>query len=548
MNELFYGDNLDILKNSIEDCSIDLIYIDPPFNSKRSYNVLFESIDLSDTKAQKEAFADTWSNVAYLDEMCEIQDLDLDLYRILQTLDRVRVSKGAISYLTTMALRIYYMHKKLKSTGSFYLHCDTTMSHYLKMICDLIFGYKNFRNEISWERSHTRSSISKIYRRSHDVILFYSKSNKYRFNIQYLELSEASKKLYSKKDETGYYRTVPLLVSGTRNGETGKEWRGVNPSNYGKNGMHWVTLHKNLNKYVKDELIYWGKDGRKLPQLKYYLHQNPGVPSSDFWKDISNVQQIESLGYQTQKPEALLERIIKASSNEGDIIADFFCGCGTAVAVAQKLNRKWIGADISHLAIRLILDRLLKPYDNNRDKLNEIKNSIDINGFPKDIATAKDLAQKTKKGRFKFQDWIIEVMLGGVSKQVKVGDGGFDGYLTFYKTRKEKDLIIIEVKSGNVNVRNIREFINVVETENAGIGVFVCFEENVTKPMLLSAKKVGFYESDLFGQKYDKIQIITVEELLHGKSINYPPNTNVTFKKATMINSGNKDNLVKLFD
>jgi len=221
------------------------------------------------------------------------------------------------------------------------------------------------------------------------------------------------------------------------------------------------------------------------------IQLSKGAPVDNIWIDVPTIgtKSQEQLGYPTQKPEALLERIIKSSTNEGDIVADFFCGCGTAVAVAQKLNRKWIGVDISHLAVRLIYDRVLKPYEDQKEKYNELKNNIEITGFPKDIATAKDLAQKTRKGRLKFQDWIVEIMLGGVSNPKRTADGGYDGYLTFHKSKKEKDIILVEAKSGNVNVKNIREFIQVVQKEEASIGTFVCFENQITQPMLLSASR-----------------------------------------------------------
>jgi site-specific DNA-methyltransferase (adenine-specific) len=229
-------------------------------------------------------------------------------------------------------------------------------------------------------------------------------------------------------------------------------------------------------------------------------------------------------------------------------VADFFCGCGTTVAVAQRLGRRWIGVDISHLAIRLIYDRLLKPYEGKFKAYEKIRNNIEINGFPKDIASAKDLARSTDKHRMQFQDWVIEIMMNGVSNPKRTADGGYDGYLTFNKSERGKDVIIIEVKSGIVTVKNIREFIEVVTREKSSIGAFVCFAEYVTKPMLEWAKKAGYYKPELWGQKYDKVQIITVEELLEGKSVKYPLYQNLTFKTATNIPIKNKDNSIPLLD
>ncbi len=473
-----------MLKESIEDESIDLIYIDPPFNSKRAYNILFESIDLSDAKAQKEAFADTWSNVSYIDELNEIQDLNLDLFRFLKTLDSLRISKGAVSYLTIMAHRIWYMRKKLKSTGSFYLHCDPTMSHYLKIVLDLIFGVKNFRNEIVWWYE-TGGIPKNDFSRKHDVIFRYSKSRKYHFN---------SKEIKEKRSDEVLRRIATGVVSATRS--TGQ-----------------------------------------------YRHP------SDVWKIAAiNAMAEERMGYPTQKPEVLLERIIKASSNEGDMVADFFCGCGTTVISAQKLNRKWIGVDISHLAIRLIYERILKPFEESDEKYIEIVSNIDINGFPKDVASAKDLAQKTHRGRLKFQDWIVEIMMNGVANPKRTADGGYDGYITFNKSEKEKDVILIEVKSGKCGVTMLRSFITTVQHEKTSFGAFVCFKENVTKEMELLAKQQGYYNPALWVNKYDRIQIITVEDLLQGRSVSYPVYQNITFKNATRISMEKEDNSNSLFD
>lgn len=479
MNKLYFGDCLDVLKklrHEHPEGFIDLIYIDPPFNSKRNYNILFEEADLKDTKAQKEAFADTWSNISYKDTLEQIKEIDLDLFSFLDGLDKIRISKSAVSYLTTMAIRIYYMHKVLKGTGSFYLHCDPTMSHYLKIICDLVFGNKNFRNEIVWcYRRYT--AISNRFQRLHDVILYYSKSNESTFNQVFIPYGDKSGKMDShyKQDEDG----------------------------------RWYRWQKRKN------------------QEPYKIYLSEGVRYGDWWEiPIINASAKERLGYPTQKPEALLQRIIEASSNKGDLVADFFCGCGTAVSVAQKLKRKWIGVDISHLAVGLIEKRLINSYG------RQIKKTYEIDGLPKDIASAKKLAQGAEQGRFKFQDWIIETMLGGVHNPKKTADGGWDGHLTFDVPNHKKEVVLIEVKSGGVNVKNLREFIHVVNSQKASIGVFVCFENEVTKPMLLEAKQQGYYNKDVFRTTYDKIQILTVESLLDGDGIEMPTVMQTTFKNA----------------
>lgn len=219
-----------------------------------------------------------------------------------------------------------------------------------------------------------------------------------------------------------------------------------------------------------------------------------------------------------------MERIIQASSNEGDLVADFFCGCGTTIAAAQKLNRRWIGADISHLAVKLISKRLTDTYG------PEIRNTFEIFGFPKDIASARELAANPDKGRFKFEEWVVEVMLDGVINENRT-QTGFDGYLTF-NFQGKKELVMIEVKSGGATLTQLNHFIQTVNSKKGDLGVFVCFPEEVSKGMYESAKKQGYYREELFRMTYDKIQILTVDRILNGEKINIPRSTEMTFKTA----------------
>ncbi|NLO19462.1 MAG: site-specific DNA-methyltransferase, partial [Ignavibacteria bacterium] len=505
MKQLYFGDCLDVLKELNDKHPaglVDLIYIDPPFNSKRNYNILFEDIDMKDVKAQREAFADTWSNVSYKDGLREIADLNINLYHFLKNLDKIDVSKSTVAYLTTIAHRLHYMHKLLKETGSFYLHCDPTMSHYLKIVCDLVFHKDNFRNEIVWKRVTSAKRQSETFTKANDIIFFYTKSSKFYFNKLFEEYSEGYvKKFYKHIDESGRRYT---LSDFTQSGQGpsryfGEEIGTLKPPK----GKHWIWSQERIDEALKKNQIYFTKN--KLPRIKRYLDEKEGMPISNIWDNIYNLQgsSKESLGYPTQKPEALLERIISASSNEGELVADFFCGCGTSVSVANRLNRNWLGVDISHLAIKLILKRLTDGLEETAKK--EFLSSIEINGFPKDIASAKELAVKDKKGRIDFQEWVVEFLLGGILNPKKTADGGWDGYLTFPKNDGEKGILLIEVKSGNCNVKNIREFINVIDGQNADIGVFVCFVEQLTKPMLEAAKDAGNYEN----YKFDRIQILT---------------------------------------
>jgi len=465
MNQLYFGDNLDILKSLYKQNKsgfIDLIYIDPPFNSKRNYNVLFESINLNDSTAQKEAFADTWSNVSYLDSLNELADIDIHLYNFLKQIDNVGISLSAISYLTTMAIRIWYMHKLLNNTGSFYLHCDPTMSHYLKILCDIIFKGKNFRNEIVWTYRGGGSS-KKDFGKKHDVILRYSKSNNYLFFPDNIRIPYQAEGLQRKDD-----------------------------SMWGR--------HKGTNK------IYKPHPEGKIPE--------------DWWPfNILNANDPERVGYPTQKPEALMERIIQASTKEQDLVADFFCGCGTTIAVAERLKRRWMGVDISHLAIRLIADRI------GKEKINK---TFEIHGFPKDLASARELANNVKGGRLEFEEWVVEFLLNGILNE-KRNEMGFDGYRTFDANGK-KQIVLIEVKSGHVSMAQFSHFIKTVSDKNGSMGIFVCFAGNVTKKMKIIANNEGSFEIN--GHRFaDKIQIATIEDLLINKMPKIPESKKETFKK-----------------
>lgn len=543
MNHLYFGDCLDVLKelhHSYPEPFIDLIYIDPPFNSKRNYNVLFESIDVKDANAQKQAFADTWSNVSYMDELHMLADLDKDLHDVLQVFDKTNsISHSAVAYLTTMAHRLWYMHKLLKDTGSFYLHCDPTMSHYLKLMCDMIFGEDSYTNEIVWKRSDAHSDSkqgSKHFGRIHDVILFYQKTNKTKFHTIYNPLPQSTVDNWYKNIEEGtgrrYNKGDLQAPGGAGKGNPYYEWNG--------HLKYWRYSKENMQKLHDEGKIVYSKSG--MPYQKRYLDESKGIPIQDWWEDISMLRGInkggEALGYPTQKPEALLERIIKTSSNEGDVIADFFCGCGTTISVAQRLNRKWLGADISHLAVRLILKRLVDTYGEG------VKHNVKLHGFPKDVASAKMLAQDTENGRFGFQEWVIEVLLHGVVNPKKTADGGYDGYLT-YQTDKTKEFVLIETKSGNVNVKNIREFVQVIDKQKAAAGIFVCFGDTVTKEMLKEAKAAGHIKIGGMDTGLDKIQIITVDDLLDAKQPQLP-NISSTFKKAQKKES--KGSSYGLFD
>jgi len=493
MNRLYFGDNLEIMKRMYyqehQKEFIDLIYIDPPFNSKRNYNVLFESVEMDDTKAQKEAFADTWSNVGYIDTLNEIKEVDLNLYNFLNALDNINISKSAISYLTTMGIRIWYMHKLLKPTGSFYLHCDPTMSHYLKIICDLIFGERNFRNEIVW---HYRrwTNVQDQYQKMHDILLFYSKSGNHIFNPTEIDMSDSQKKKFIRGWDSNVIKT--------------------------ENERYSQLIVYNKERF--ESHVAGGKIN--LDKFKNIIFRDsPTVVASDvFLIPYLNSQAKERLGYPTQKPEVLMERIIRASSNEGDLVADFFCGCGTTIAAAQKLNRRWIGSDISHLAIKEIKKRLIRDYQ------EPIENTYEIEGFPKDLASARELASGVKGGRLKFEEWIVEVELHGILNE-KRNTMGYDGHFTF-DMNGIKNVGLIEVKSGGASPTQLNHFIRTVDDRKAQMGIFVCFAEEVTDNMRRIAKQQGLF---MVGYPYEKIQILTVQDILEGKRPDRPASRTETF-------------------
>jgi site-specific DNA-methyltransferase (adenine-specific) len=527
-NVLYYGDNLEILRKYIPDNSIDLVYLDPPFNSKKDYNILFKENGGVESEAQIKAFTDTWHWTQTAENTYHdiVTNGPLKVGQLIGALHDSIGQNDVLAYLVMMATRLIELHRVLKPTGSLYLHCDPTASHYLKLVLDQIFGPVNFRNEIEWRRSQTRSSISRIFKRSHDTILLYSKSPAYYFQVQYKGLSETSLKLYSKQDSKGFYQPVPLLVSGKRRGETGKPWRGIDPNLRGKGGCHWITTPQKLDEYDTAGLLIWPDKEGGLPRLRYYLEDTRGVPVTDFWDDIDLIPSSskEALGYETQKPLALLERIIKASSNEGDIVLDPFCGCGTALVAAQKLNRRWMGIDITHLAITLMRNRL-------RDSFPGIQ--FEVIGEPADLASAGVLA---RQDRYQFQWWALGLIKARPLGEKKKGaDKGIDGVIQFIDDPSGKaKRAVVQVKSGHVAVNAVRE-LKAVAAKDA-LGIFIALEPP-TGPMQTEAVSAGFYHSPGWNKDYPKIQILTIEELLHGKAVDMPPQTqtNVTFAKAPKV-------------
>lgn len=506
--KLYYGDNLEVLKNHIPSESVDLIYLDPPFNSNATYNVLFKSPKTGDdAHSQIQAFDDTWhwgeDDAQAIDEI--MRSGHTDIANLIQALRKFLGENDMMAYLVMMAIRLIELHRVLKPTGSLYLHCDPTASHYLKLILDAVFGHENFRNEIIWKRSHGHNSAVG-YGRSHDTILFYCKTAKANWNqVFHTYDEEYIKKHYSHIDTAGRrYKHENPTGAGISKGITGQPWRGINPT---LKGRHWAKLPEEMDKLDEAGLIYWPPSG-EWPYVKVYLDQMKGVPAQDIWNDIDpiNMMAKERLGYPTQKPVTLLERIIQASSNEGDVVLDPFCGCGTAVHAAQKLGRNWIGIDITHLAISLIEKRMKDAFPDA---------NFEVIGSPKDLESAQDLAVRDK---YQFQWWAVSLVGAHPYQDKKKGaDSGIDGLIYFLDDEDgEYKKIIVSVKGGdNVGVSMIRDLAGTMEREKAAMGFFVTLAEP-SAPMIKEAASKDPYISPLTKELFPRIQILTIKGLMAG--------------------------------
>jgi site-specific DNA-methyltransferase (adenine-specific) len=527
-NKLFFGDNLDILRRYIEDESVDLVYLDPPFNSNATYNVLFAEQNGSRAASQIKAFEDTWQWDQTAAEA--YQEVVETGGRVSQAMQAFRTFLGEtdfLAYLAMMAPRLVELRRVLKPTGSIYLHCDPTASHYLKMLMDAVFGAQGFRNEVVWKRTSARKSVSQ-YGRIHDTILLFTKSTESVWHpptvVQTVEtvrghdvMMDEAGKPYRVSDLTGAGQGPPRRFRG----------RELDPPA----GRHWQYDQRGINDLMKQGRIIFARSGR--PRLKTYLTDLAGITVGDVWSDIDpiNSAAAERLGYPTQKPEALLERIIEASSNEGDVVLDPFCGCGTAIAVAQRLNRKWIGIDITHLAITLMKHRL-------RDTFGDqvVYQTV---GEPVSVPDAQALANEDP---YQFQWWALGLVGARPVEQKKGSDKGIDGRLYFHDDAEsgETKQTVLSVKAGHTNVAHVRDLRGVIEREKAGMGVLITMQEP-TKPMRTEAASAGFYDSP-WGTKHPKLQILTVAELLAGKTVDMPPSRDLrTFKKAPKVKRKAKD-------
>lgn len=497
-NILYYGNNLDILRRYFKDETVDLIYLDPPFNSDQDYNVLFAEQDGSRSASQIKAFGDTWrwdqeAARAYQ----ETVEADGKVSQAMQAFRTFLGDNDMLAYLSNMAPRLVQLQRVLKPTGSIYLHCDPTASAYLRLLMDAVFGPEHFRNEIVWHYSGWNKKLAGKFESRSDSLLFYAKG--------------------SEREQVfpGYAR----------------RW---------ESEEEYVKVRKQKIRTDEQSRRYVLSDGGGGKRVRRYLDEAmaTGVYVDNVWHiDKLNNSSKERLGYPTQKPEALLERIVQSSSREGDVVLDPFCGCGTAIAVAQKLNRQWIGIDITHLAITLIKHRLLDAHGGRA--------SYKVVGEPVSLPDAEALA---KEDPYQFQWWALGLVGARPVDQKKGADKGIDGRLYFHDWGDEikTHQVIFSVKGGGIKPGDVRDLGFVVQREKAAIGVLITLNEP-TKQMMAEAASGGFYHSDGTGKDYPALQILTIGDLLNGKLIDMPPQKEmqVTFKRAPRAR-GPRPSIIKM--
>ena len=521
-NQLYYGDNLDVLSRHVADESVDLVYLDPPFNSNANYNVLFAERDGTQAAAQIKAFEDTWrwdegAARAYTD-VVEAGG------RVSQAMQAFRTFLGEsdmLAYLSMMAPRLVELRRVLKATGSLYLHCDQTASHYLKMLMDAVFGPTNFRGEVTWKRTNVHSD-SRNWSNISDILLYYVRDGRTTVTWNPIHLKHSEEHIASKyqADANGRLYTLSDMTSPHPRPNMMYDWKGHKSPTMG-----WRYSKTTMQRLDDEGRVWYPDDKGKRPRLKRFLDEMPGTLVTNIWTDIFpiNSQAQERLGYPTQKPEALLERILSASSNEGDVVLDPFCGCGTTIAAAQALGRQWIGIDVTNLAITLIRHRLKDAYG------DDIEQTYQVIGEPVSVPDAEALAASDP---YQFQWWALGLVGARPAEGKKGADQGIDGRVYFHDgdTGKTKQ-IVISVKAGKLHAPYVRDLRGVVEREKAALGVLLTLNAP-TKTMRTEAASAGFHASP-WGQ-HPRVQILTVGELLAGKKLDAPPprQTSLTYKRA----------------
>ena len=519
-NALVYGDNLGALRERVGDGSVDLVYLDPPFNSNASYNVLFRERTGEESPAQIRAFTDTWhwtqeAERTLAQEILGNPDVSGSVKGVISALLESIGRNDMMAYLVMMAPRLAELRRVLKPSGSIYLHCDSKAGHYLKLLMDTVFGAGNFRTEIVWKRTSAHSDTRQGRRqhgRIHDTILFYSKTSEWTWNPIYTP--------YDDEYVDGFYRHVEP-DTGRRYGLDNLTGPGEAAKGNPRYEVMGVTRAWRYSKERMQELIEQGRivqtSPGSVPRYKRYLDEMPGIPLQDLWTDINPIgaRAREWLPYPTQKPEALLERIIASSSNEGDVVLDPFCGCGTAVVAAHKLNRQWLGIDITHLSVALMKNRLAAAFGLAAGR------DYDVAGEPEDVGGARALWEQDP---YQFQYWAVSLLQAQPQEKPKRGpDRGIDGMVHFLDgPRRSAHRAVVQVKGGRVSAPQVRDLRGVVAREGAAMGLFISLEP-ATRDMRQEAVSAGFYHSDLWGRDFPKIQLRTVGEMLSGEGFDLPP-------------------------
>lgn len=515
-NTLYYGDNLEVLQQHVASESVDLVYLDPPFNSNRNYNVIFgrhKTLPSSDT-AQIQAFDDTWHWTPSTDEQYKTLVSGGTFNRVADALTAMRTLLGendAMAYLVNMAPRLVELHRVLKPTGSLWLHCDPTMSHYLKILLDAIFGPDRFRNEIVWRRTAVKGDARARFGRNHDIILYYAASVNATFAGGSSPHSDEYKARFRHDDHDGRgpYQDAPLDSPNPRPNLT-YEYKGYTPP---RNGWR-VSLAEMERLDADGRLIFPVKQTARI-RRKLYMSEQPGVPLDDVWSDIPpiNSQAAERLGYPTQKPLALLERILRSGSNEGDIVLDPFCGCGTSIDAAVRLKRQWVGIDITYIAVDLIEKRLEHTHG------PDITKTYEVLGIPRDLAGAQALFDHSP---FDFERWVVS-FVNAQPNEKQVGDKGIDGVARFPTDAKGSvGRMLVSVKGGRtVGPQFVRDLLGTVNTQKAEMGILLTMA-TPTRGVLDAVAHGGNYTHPATGQVFPKLQVFTVEQLLNGERPQMP--------------------------
>ena len=528
MNRLYYGDCLAVMEEMPPE-SVDLIYLDPPFNSSRDYNAIYTDETGRPLPTQIEAFCDTWildedreraiRQMPILMREAGIDDEVAEFWRLWVKALR-KTNPRMLAYLSYMVQRLLPMRSLLKSTGSIYLHCDPTASHYIKIMMDAIFGHENFRNEITWQRTESHNTADR-YGNIADILLYYAKSSNATWNPQHQDYGEAQLSRFRHEDSDGRRYKLENLTAPRPNSTSGKfNWRGTMPGPT----RGWGYNLEQLEAWWHEGRIRTKSDGTpRMDGLKVYLDETQGKPLQNIWTDISRIPNTsaERMGYATQKPLALLERVIAASSNPGDLVFDPFCGCATTIEAAHRLGRRWIGIDIAIHAIK----RVAKVRLQERLRLVEGAD-FEIKGMPRDMEGARDLWERDK---YHFQKWAVEQVEGFVTAR-KAGDGGVDGRLYFAMPQQdawERDPLrsmVIEVKGGaNVGIGAVRDLRGVLEREDADMAGLILLQEPGGKKRASFGRELAAAgDLEVHGTAYPRMQLLTVSEILAGKRFRTP--------------------------